>query len=63
MTMNMPAEEDQHIESQSPQRPHTDISSYLEVPGIEVNPPKDSQEFPKKHKKIIEFIATQLNID
>ena len=62
--MNMPAEEDQHIECQSLQRAQTsDISSYLEVPGIEVNPPKDSQEFPKKHKKIIEFIATQLNID
>ena len=56
--MNMPAEEDQHIECQSPQRVQTsDISSYLEVPGIKVNLPKDSQEFPKKHKKIIEFIA------
>ena len=62
-TVNIPVEEDQYIESQFPQRATSDIYSYLEVPGIEVNPPKDSQEFPEIHKKIIEFIATQLNID
>ena len=62
-TVNIPVEEDQYIESQFPQRATSDIYSYLEVPVIDVKPPKDSQEFPEIHKKIIEFIATQLNID
>ena len=63
-TLNIPVEEECPIESQPPQRTQTSvIYSYLDVPGIKINLPNDSQEFPKKHKKIIEFIATQLNID